>query len=80
MERIDFGAKRLKGQCRQKFEPLENLTEAFKFVLIPSVIVHKKTEGIGRTDLKGLRLSFSNSDTCLNGKPHLSWFAVTLSC
>ena len=66
MERIDFLAKRLKGQCRQEFELLENLTEVFKFVLIPSVIVHKKTEGIGRTDLKGSRLSFSNSDMCLN--------------
>ena len=65
MERIDFRAKRLKGQCRQEFEPLENLTKVFKFVLIPSVI-HKKTEGIGRTDLKGSRLSFSNSDMCLN--------------
>ena len=66
MERIDFLAKRLKGQCRQEFELLENLSEVFKFVLIPSVIVHKKTEGIGRTDLKGSRRSFSNSDMCLN--------------
>ena len=66
MERIDFRAKRFKEQCRQEFEPFENLTEAFKFVLIPSVIVHKKAEGIGRTDLKGSRLSFSNSDMCLN--------------
>ena len=66
MERIDFRAKRLKGQCRQEFELLENLTEVLKFVLIPSVIIHKKPEGTGRTDLKGLRLSLSNSDMCLN--------------
>ena len=57
MERIDFRAKRLKGQCRQEFELLENLTDVLKFVLIPSVIIHKKPEGTGRTDLKGLRLA-----------------------
>ena len=46
--------KRLKGQCRQRFEPLENLTKVFKFVFIPSVFIHKKKyRGIGRTALKG---------------------------
>ena len=35
---------RLKGQCRQKFEPLENLTKVFKFIFIPSVFIHKKKQ------------------------------------
>ena len=44
----------MKGQCRQRFEPLENLTKVFKFVFIPSVFIHKKKYiGIGRTALKG---------------------------
>ena len=41
---------RLKGQCRQKFEPLENLTKVFKFVFIPSVFIHKKKKQRDRKD------------------------------
>ena len=63
MERIDFRAKRLKGQCRQEFELLENLTEVLKFVLIPSVIIHKKTRGdrkdwLERTEAKFVKFRY----------------------
>ena len=74
---------RLKGQCRQKFEPLENLTKVFKFIFIPSVFIHKKKKnrGIGRTDLKGsIEAKFFKFRYVLKlmRKHHLSWFAVTL--